>query len=458
MIENMKRGVYYMKKFIPRHLWSRFLLIVIAPMLLIQIVSITSFYYTHWMRVSRQLSANVASNISFASELINKTPEDSHKLLLAMARIEWYSNIHLDLKAKALSKVDPTLKMWRYDTLNDALKSKLSYKYQYYLNEPGGKVITIEVLLPSGLLTYIIRQKSITSVTVGNYIGLISLSSLILSCISLLFLMRQIRPISNLARASSTFSRNYNATYVRPEGALEVKQAINSFNRMSKRISSFIEQRMLLLSGVSHDIRTPLTRMKLGLEMADDTSEIEDLKNDVKEMETMLEGYLSFARGTNSEPAKLKNINDFIEDITTNFSRHGFHIQYDSSSTARLWIRETAMKRAVSNVLTNAQRYATEAVIVFKRDYDNFFIEVHDNGQGIPSEELQNVFKPFYRIEDSRNRSTGGSGLGLSIVRDMAKSHGGDVNLFQSTKLSGLCVQIQLPLDLQDGTQNDTEE
>jgi two-component system osmolarity sensor histidine kinase EnvZ len=275
-------------------------------------------------------------------------------------------------------------------------------------------------------------------------------TSVVLIVVALLFLRNQIRPIEKLAEAAESFGMGRDIPDYRPQGASEVRRAAQAFLEMRARIQRQIEQRTAMLAGVSHDLRTPLTRFKLQLAMLDESEELADLRADVAEMERMLDDYLEFARGHQGEASEETDLGELIEEVRDGSLRKGHDVRLDLHGDLTLPLRRNAFKRCLTNVVDNAGKYATHVWVTAIRDAESddggsIDILVDDDGQGIPEEQLEEVFRPFYRLDAARNLDTGGTGLGLAIARDIARGHGGDITLSRSP-MGGLRAIIHLPV------------
>ena len=268
---------------------------------------------------------------------------------------------------------------------------------------------------------------------------------MILFGVAVIFMRNQVRPIRRLAAAADEFGKGRDAPRFKPEGATEVRQAASAFISMRDRIQAQITQRTKMLAGVSHDLRTPLTRMKLQLEMAEKPDDMEDLKRDIAEMEHMLEGYLAFARGEGDEQPRSTNISSMLSDVVESAKRKGAEVDLHTEGDIILPVRPNAFKRCIINLVDNADRYATHVSVRAGKRGEAIEVTIDDDGPGIPKDKFEDVFKPFFRLDESRNQVTGGVGLGLTIARDVVRGHGGEISLDVSP-LGGLRARLTLPI------------
>jgi two-component system osmolarity sensor histidine kinase EnvZ len=299
--------------------------------------------------------------------------------------------------------------------------------------------------MEDGVLTVTTLRERVTSTTTSIFIMWMAVISLILLGVAILFLRNQIRPIRNLAQVADAFGKGRDAPDFKAWGATEVRQAAHAFQDMRQRIQRHMAQRTEMLAGVSHDLRTPLTRMRLQLEMLPKNKGIEDLLSDVMEMEAMVEGYLAFARNQDTEVAIETDLPKFLEQVVDNARRAGAHIELDAESGILVPLHPNAFLRCMTNLVDNAQRHATHVAISAKRVGPMIEITVDDDGPGIPPDKRNEVFRPFRRLEESRNPETGGSGLGLAIARDVIRSHGGEITLTDAP-IGGLRALLRLPV------------
>ena len=306
------------------------------------------------------------------------------------------------------------------------------------------KDVFIAVQLSEGVLKVTAPRKRLFSSTTYIFILWMLGTSMVLVGVAVIFMRNQVRSVRRLAVAADRFGRGQEVEHFKLEGAAEVRQAAHAFNIMRERIRRQIAQRTEMLAGVSHDLRTPLTRMKLQLAMMGTAEGCEELNEDVAEMERMVEGYLAFARGEGAEDTQPTDCAALLEDIVRRFRRNGAAITLHAEKSATLPLRPHAMERGLTNLIGNAVRYAGHVAVRAGERPEGFEILIDDDGPGIPAENREDVFKAFFRLDSSRNQETGGVGLGLTIARDVIRSHGGDIHL-EDSPLGGLRVRLTLP-------------
>jgi len=432
----------WLRQLLPRSLLGRSIMIIVTPLLLVQVLTTSVFYETHWDTVTKRLARGVAGDIA---TIIAMMPEDpaQRQQLFDVAQKSMLLNIAFVPGAR-LPDLPSTMRETLVDeNLNSALAG---YVQRKFLTDTRSleAIVEIHIQLPDGVLRVEVPRRRLFSSTTYLVILWMIGSSLALFSIALLFMRSQVRPIRRLASAVEAFGKGRDSADFRIEGASEVRQTAAAFNQMRDRVRRQIAQRTEMLAGVSHDLRTPLTRMKLALAMLGETSEVGDLKADVSEMEKMVGGYLAFARGEGREPAVESDLTDLLRDVVNAAAREGAAIALEAEPGLSLTLRPDAMRRCLANLIGNAQRYAKAIRVAAGRRDDGIEMTVDDDGPGIPPERREDVFRPFFRLEPSRNPETGGTGLGLTIARDVARSHGGDLTLLESP-LGGLRARLWLP-------------
>ena len=360
---------------------------------------------------------------------------------VAAGRMQLTTRVHPD---EILPNEPPQAQDLMEEMLINALRERVQKPFQTDTTSLDRYVI-IKVQLSSGVAEFIVSRKRLFSSTTYVFVLWMIGTSLILFGVATIFMRNQVKPIRRLAIAADNFGKGREVARFKPEGAKEVRQAASAFLAMRERIQRQISQRTEMLAGVSHDLRTPLTRMRLQLEMAGKIDGVDDMKTDLSEMEHMLEGYLAFARGEGGEQPVPTNLSDLLGDIAAQTRRQGGAIDLHCEGEIALPLRPNAMRRAVTNLVENALQYAKHVAVRAGKRGEVVEITVDDDGPGIPENRREDVFKPFFRLESSRNPGTGGSGLGLAIARDVVRSHGGDIELSEAPG-GGLRVRVRLPV------------
>ena len=432
------------KQFLPRSLLGRSLLIIVTPLVLLQVVSALIFFESHWDKVSLRLARSVAGDTASLIELLQRSPSPDEK----SKYIELWS-AHKSITASLLKdEILPNAPSKGSGMMESILKKSLSESLSQPFRIDTEKLdrhVIVQVQLPKSILQLIISRKRLFSSTTYVFVIWMIGTSLILFGVATIFMRNQVKPIRRLAVAADNFGKGRNVSQFKPEGAREVRQAASAFLAMRERIMRQISQRTEMLAGVSHDLRTPLTRMKLQLAMLKKMDGVDDLSNDVEEMEHMLEGYLAFARGEGTETPRPSNVGEILNDVVAQAHRKKGAVDLHTEGALVVPLRPQAFKRCMTNLIDNAIRYANH--ISVRAGIRDEFIEitVDDDGPGIPEDQREEVFKSFYRIDPSRNPETGGVGLGLTIARDVVRSHGGDIVL-STSPLKGLRARVRLPL------------
>jgi two-component system osmolarity sensor histidine kinase EnvZ len=433
------------KDLMPRTLFGRSLLIIVSPLILLQVLSTIIFYERHWDTVTRRLAAGVAGDIAMVIQMMSEHPTPAErKVVLATAATSM--DIRAVLKeGKILPNAAPPIGSGILDTmLKHALVERVRRPF-HMDTRSYDREIEIKVQLPEGVLEVITSRERLFSSTTYIFVMWMVGSSLVLFAVAGIFMRNQVRPIRRLAAAADAFGKGLDAPDFRGGGATEVRQAATAFQRMRNRIQRQFQQRTEMLAGVSHDLRTPLTRMKLQLAMLEDNASVEELKSDISEMERMLDGYLAFARGEGTETPVATKLNDLLEDVASGARRQGGAVDLHCEGEMEMPLRPNAFKRCIANLVANAIRYGEHAWIRAGRRQDAIEVTIDDDGPGIPDDRREEVFKPFYRLDDSRNVETGGIGLGLTIANEVVHAHGGELSLADSP-YGGLRVLLRLPL------------
>ncbi len=432
------------KRYLPKSLLGRSIMIIITPLVLLQVVSTWVFYDRHWNTITRRLADSVASEIGLVVDAMGRER--------SQAEMEWIveaaSGLDLFISFKngeILPNAPPVSGSGILDTrLANAMRERVRRPFQIdtWSHE---SLVQIKVQLPKGVMEVFVARKRLFSSTTYIFVMWMVGTSLVLLAIATIFMRNQVRPIRRLAAAVDSFGKGRDVPDLREEGATEIRRAAEAFGRMRNRIQNAMTQRTEMLAGVSHDLRTPLTRMKLQLAMLGNGKGIDELKSDVHEMEVMVEEFLAFARGEGTEQVRETDVGDIVLQIAEGMPRNGPPVQTEFDGDLVVPVRPNAFRRCVTNLVTNAVTYADNVRVVAARRKSVIEIVVDDDGPGIPEHQREAVFKPFFRLDPSRSPDTGGSGLGLSIARDIARGHGGDVSLSDSP-LGGLRAVIVIPI------------
>ena len=433
------------KRALPKSLFGRALLIIVTPVVVVQMVATYVFYERHWDDVTRRLALSVGGDIAMVIRLLDVYPEAEDQAFIFSEALR---RMHLTVSFRSgdrLPKEPPRLSNSILDRrLPKALGEHLAYPFHIDTHSFADEV-AIRVQLDDGVLDVMAPRHRVASSTTYIFIMWMVGTALVLVAIAVVFMRNQVRPIARLAEAADNLGKGREVKDFKPSGAWEVRRAAAAFLGMRDRIERQIRQRTEMLAGVSHDLHTPLTRMKLQLAMLEESDEISSLRSDVAEMENMVEGYLAFARGQDSEAVVATDLPELLREVVNEARRQGCHVALVTQVDMPVPIRPNAFKRCVTNLVDNARRHAGQVAISATAKGDVIEIVVDDDGPGIPEDKREEAFKPFHRLDASRNPDTGGSGLGLSIARDVARSHGGDITLSEAPT-GGLRALVRLPV------------
>jgi two-component system osmolarity sensor histidine kinase EnvZ len=428
---------------LPKGLYARSLIIIIAPMVLLQSVIAYTFMERHWQLVTRRLSAAVTADVAALMDIYESYPQDRNAETLSRIAGE---RLNLDIDILKGAKLPTPGPRPFFSILDEVLSEEIRRQIRrpFWIDTVGrSNLIEIRVAIPEGVMRVTARRNQAYASNSHIFLLWMTGSSLVLLGVAILFLRNQIKPILRLSAVAEGFGKGREIEF-KPRGAREVRQAGHAFIEMKRRIERAMEQRTAMLNGVSHDLRTIITRFKLSLALVEQTPEVEDLQRDVDEMSRMLEGYLAFARGDSAETAAETDMRTLLEDLRSDVERLGAHVEaVEIEGSPLVTVRPDAMRRCLFNLAANAARYADTVAISGKREHRAFLIAIDDDGPGIPPESREDVFKPFVRLDDAR-QDAGGSGLGLAIARDIARAHGGDVGLHDSP-LGGLRATVRIP-------------
>ncbi len=429
-----------LKRIIPSTLLGRSIIIIFLPIIVLVMLTTFVFYQTSWNIISKRLTQSVVADINVIVKLINLDLKDE---AINIAKEDFKMKIEIQENKKLTSL---TFKN-EIGILSKRLKQSLENldKPFFYDLSNLDDGVKISVQINEDVLVINVDKDRLYSESAFVFLLWMIFASLILLLFSYFFMSKQIKPLKKLSIIAETFGRGLDAPELKSVGASELKQTANAFNKMRGRIKRFLKQRTDMLAGVSHDLRTPLTRMKLQLSLLKDNKAKSELELDIKEMTAMLNSYLTFVRTETPEPIENILINELIEDCIKNVNEEKFNFNLDQNIKIETYGRPIQLKRAFQNIINNSIRYADKIEIRISKIDDNCNIDIDDNGPGIPDKNFEDVFKPFFTLDKSRNKLKGESGLGLSITRDIIRSHGGDIKLSKSN-LGGLRSTISLPI------------
>ena len=432
----------FLKRILPKRLFYRALLIVATPILVLQLVITIVFFDSLWIKTNKGMTRALINEINTFVEVYDneKIDKDELKNLFSLfldLNIEFINKKNFDSQynERWFSPIDRTLRR--------ELKSNFNLEEYWFDTTSYKELIDLRIKYEDGYFKFLVPKDRVTSSSARLFALWITVPAIIMVIISLIFLKNQTRPITNLARAAERFGRGEEIDEFKPSGALEIRQAGYEFDKMRKRILRHLNQRTEMLSGISHDLRTPLTRMKLQIAFIKDNDLSKKLTEDINEMEKMLNEYLQFTSSSYVEKDEMFNLSELIETVVKKYDNKNILIDI----TARIYVngRKNLINRCLNNIIDNALKYGNKVEIKLNKKNTNIFITVDDDGPGIPTKEHDNVFKPFYKIDKGRADSKSSVGLGLAIASDIIRSHGGNIML-EKSKMNGLRVKIFLPV------------
>ena len=434
-----------LERFLPRTLFARSLLIIVMPLILLQIVSTWIFYERHWHIVMKRLAAGVAGEIGLVIDAMDRFPgADAQGALLVLLAERTDLRATIAPGAILPNRPQPEPRGGLDKLLARELTNRVRRPFRFDATTLEDSIV-IKVQLKESVLHVITPRRRLFSSTTTFWALWMVGTSMILFAVAGLFMRNQIRPIRRLAEAADAYGKGREAKDPKLAGASEVRRATVAFRRMRERIRRQIDQRTEMLAGVSHDLRTPLARMKVALALLPEDDDARGLQADIVEMEAMLEAYLAFARGEGSEAAVETDLGELIEDVVTGARRAGGSIDLRIASAPKIPVQATAIRRCLVNLIDNAMRYGNQVWIACREHGEWFEIGIDDDGPGVPAADRESVFRPFYRRERTQGGTSGGIGLGLAIARDVVQSHGGNIHLGNSPE-GGLGVRVRLPL------------
>jgi two-component system osmolarity sensor histidine kinase EnvZ len=433
------------KSWMPTGLYGRALLIMIVPIVVLQAVVAFVFMERHWNTVTRRLSAAVTQDIAALIEVYRAYPQDAERNTIRTIARE---KLGMAVDFLPVSEMPPPGPKPFFSLLDQTLSQEIREKIRrpFWIDTVGrSNLVEIRIRLDDTVMrVFALRHAAYASNSEIFLFWMIG-ASLILLAVSIIFLRNQIKPILRLADAAESFGKGRDVPGFKPRGAREVRRAAAAFIEMKRRVERTMEQRTTMLAGVSHDLRTILTRFKLELALLGNAPEAEAMKKDVDEMGRMLEAYLAFAKGDAGEQPAPTDMAAFLEELKGDAERHGHATTVAFYGHPVVTVRPAAFRRCLGNLVSNAARFAKDISITGHRDHRFMTISVDDDGPGIPPDMREEVFRPFMRLDDARNQDQGGTGLGLAIARDIARSHGGDITLSESP-MGGLRATVRVPV------------
>jgi len=433
-----------LKKILPKRLFYRALIIVAAPVIILQITISVVFFDSIWIKANKGMTRSLVSEIE---TLFDVYKSSDNKNNIKQLTDLYKKNFDFVINIKSGEKLPKTKFDRRFSPMDRSLRREMKHVFgseNYWFDTVTYiELVDLRIQTENEIIQIFFPKDKIAPSSVRVFVLWLTVPSLLLIFIALIFLKNQTRPLVKLSKAAERFGKGEIIDDLRPSGALEIRKATYEFDRMMKRINKHLAQRSEMLSGISHDLRTPLTRLKLQLAMMDKKDLAKKMTTDIDEMEKMLNDYLQYAKSQSEESSSKIDINLMVNEILRNFDKNKFELI--TGQTIIIEGRRNLIKRCIQNIIDNGLSYGKKILIEIKKTVNGVVIIVEDNGPGIPKHEYLNVFKPFYRVDKSRGLNKSGVGLGLSIAQDIVKSHGGNISLSES-RFKGLLVKISLPL------------
>ena len=431
----------FIKNLLPKRLFYRGLLIVAVPIVVLQVIITLVFFDSLWIKTNKGMTKSLVSEIVTIIDIYNNESDYNKKIVTDLYNKNFSFTVRF-LKNEKL----PDIKVERwFSPMDRSLRRELKPKInRYWFNTMAyEEIVDLRIKFRDGILQIFFPKERIQASSIRIFALWITLPAILMITIAIIFLKNQTRPITKLAEASEKFGRGEDIEEFRPSGALEIRKAGLEFNKMRNRILRHLNQRSEMLSGISHDLRTPLTRIKLQLTMIKDNNLSKKLSEDIDEMEKMLSEYLQFASSGAKEKSGTFDLSELVENIINKYENPNISKNYNK----RIYFngRKNLIQRCINNLIDNSIKYGKNINLIIEKKVSNIVISIEDDGPGIPESEYENVIKPFYKIDKSRSESKSSVGLGLAISSDIIKSHGGDIN-FSKSNLGGLKVMISLPV------------
>ncbi len=435
----------WFKEMMPKGLYARALLIIIVPMVILQSVVAFVFMERHWNTVTRRLSQAVTQDVASLIDIYKTYPQDKDRTQLRRIAQQ---RLGLVVDFLPVNDMPPPGPKPFFSLLDQTLSVQLGRQIgrPFWIDTVGrSSLVEIRIKLDDSVMRVFAQRSAAYASNSEIFLFWMVGTSSILLIVAVLFLRNQIKPILRLADAAENFGKGREAPDFRPRGAREVRRAAQAFMEMKARVERSIEQRTAMLAGVSHDLRTILTRFKLELALIGNSPEVDGMRKDVDEMGGMLEAYLAFARGDGGEQARPTDMEQALEELRSEAERQGHVATVTFHGLPVVTVKPASFKRCLANLVSNAARHADTISITGHRDHRYLTVTIDDDGPGIPQNMREEVFKPFLRLDDARNQDEGGTGLGLAIARDIARSHGGDITLGDSP-MGGLRAGVRVPV------------
>ena len=430
----------FVKKILPKRLFYRSLIIVATPIILLQIIITVVFFDSLWIKANKGMTRSLVGEIQTMFDVYKKGDANEQEMIINL----YNKNFDFVIVFKE-NELVPTKKTERwFSPIDRSLRRELKPVFDSFWFDTTSykELVDLRIKYKNGALQIFFPRHKIAPSSARIFALWVTLPGFFLIFIALIFLKNQTRPLVNLAKAAEKFGKGEFIKEFRPSGAREIRQAAYEFDRMRKRITIHLNQRSEMLSGISHDLRTPLTRLKLQLALLKQQDIAKKMSDDIDEMERMLNEYLDFASEQKHEKTEMIDINQIIENIVKKYDDKKINLKLEEDK--KINIRVNSIKRCLINLIDNGLAYGKKVDILTKKTMQSIIIIIDDDGPGIPENEHQNVMKPFYRIDKSRSQNKSGVGLGLSIANDIIRSHGGSISL-EKSPLNGLRARVSLP-------------
>ena len=429
-----------LKYILPKRLFYRALIIVAAPTIILQLIITVVFYDSIWIKANKNITRSLVAQLKAIQEVYTN---DKKNLDFLTDSYKNNFNFEIGINQEIFPDISGERKFSPMDrSLRRELKASFGNNNYWFNTSKFKNAVEIKIKLSNEVLEFLVPKEMVSASSIRLFVLWTTLPSILLIIIALIFLKNQTKPLVKLAKAAERFGKGDYVNNFRASGSLEIRKAAFEFDRMAKRINRHLNQRAEMLSGISHDLRTPLTRLKLQLAMIKQKDLSEKMSRDIDEMEKMLNDYLQFAKTQIQEKTSKVNLMILFNSIKKQFNNEKLNIQ--NSNEVELKGRPTALKRSFENIIHNGLTYGNKVFVDFQKGNNRALITIEDDGPGIPKDQFKNVFKPFFRLDKSRSLNQSGVGLGLAIVEDIINSHGGSIQLGKS-KFNGLQVKISLP-------------